>query len=109
MWQALRGTLSIRPYEHEDVKYTFIDTAGIRKKNRVSRTVETYCVMEAVRSIDRSDVACLIIDGKDGVKAQDEKIAGIIERRGKGCVIVVNKWDIVEKDTHTTKIFTQAI
>ena len=97
------------PYEHEGVKYTFIDTAGIRKKNRVSRTVETYCVMEAVRSIDRSDVACLIIDGKDGVKAQDEKIAGVIERRGKGCVLVVNKWDIVEKDTHTTKRFTEDI
>jgi len=54
-------------------------------------------------------VACLIIDGKDGVKAQDEKIAGVIERRGKGCVIVVNKWDIVEKDTHTTKIFAEGI
>ena len=65
--------------------------------------------MEAVRSIDRCDVACLVIDGGDGVKAQDEKIAGIIERRGKGSVIVVNKWDIVEKDTHTTKRFTEAL
>ena len=97
------------PFEYESIKYTFIDTAGIRKKNRVSRKVETYCVMEAVRSIDRCHVACLVIDGKDGVKAQDERIAGIIERRGKGCVIVVNKWDIVEKDTHTTVKFTEAI
>ena len=97
------------PFEYEANKYTFIDTAGIRKKNRVSRTVETYCVMEAIRSIDRCDVACLIIDGHGGVSAQDEKIAGIIERRGKGCVFVVNKWDIVEKDTHTTLRFTEAL
>ena len=97
------------PFEYESVKYTFIDTAGIRKKNRVSRTVETYCVMEAIRSIDRCHVACLIIDAKSGVGAQDEKIAGVIERRGKGCVIVVNKWDIVEKDTNTTLRFTESI
>ncbi len=88
-------------YDIGDKKYTFIDTAGIRKKNRVSRKVEVYCVMEAVRSIDKCHVACLIIDGKEGVSTQDEKIAGLMERRGRGCVIVINKWDIVEKDTHT--------
>ena len=88
-------------YDIEDKRYTFIDTAGIRKKNRVSRKVEIYCVMEAVRSIDKCHVACLVIDGKEGVSTQDEKIAGLMERRGRGCVIVVNKWDIVEKDTHT--------
>ncbi len=97
------------PFEYESIKYTFIDTAGIRKKNRVSRTVETYCVMEAIRSIDRCDVACLVIDADGGVGAQDEKIAGVIERRGKGSVFVVNKWDIVEKDTHTTLKFTEAL
>ena len=95
--------------EIDGTHYTFVDTAGIRKKNRVSRTVETYCVMEAVRSIDKCNVACLVIDGADGVTAQDEKIAGLMERRGKSSVIVVNKWDIVEKDTHTTKKFTEAV
>ena len=82
-------------------KYLFIDTAGIRKKNKVSMTVETYSVMEAIRSIERCDVAVLVIDGKDGVKTQDEKIAGLIEERKRCCMVVVNKWDLVEKDTRT--------
>ncbi len=90
-------------------KYTFIDTAGIRKKARISRRVETYCVMEAVRSIERCDVACLVIDGTEGVQGQDERVAGLIDRRGRGCVIVVNKWDIVEKDTMATKRFEESI
>jgi GTP-binding protein len=82
-------------------KYLFIDTAGIRRKNRVSMRVESYCVMEAIKTIDRADVAVLVIDGKEGLRGQDERIAGLIEDRKKCSVIVVNKWDIVEKETKT--------
>ncbi|MBI5491721.1 MAG: ribosome biogenesis GTPase Der [Deltaproteobacteria bacterium] len=89
------------PFESDGRKYLFIDTAGIRKKNKISLTVESYCVMEAIKSIERCDAAVLVVDGHEGVKAQDEKIAGLIEDRKKCCVIVVNKWDLVEKDTHT--------
>ncbi len=89
------------PFDIGERKYLFIDTAGIRKKNRVSMVVETYCVMEAIKSIERCDVAVLVIDGKEGVKGQDEKIASIIEDRKRCCILAVNKWDIVEKDSRT--------
>lgn len=92
------------PFERCGKSYIFIDTAGIRKKNRISLRVESYCVMEAIRSIDRCDVAVLVIDASRGVSTQDEKIAGLIEDRAKGCVIAVNKWDLVEKDTGTAKL-----
>jgi len=97
------------PFDVDGRQYLFIDTAGIRKKNRVSLRLENYCVMEAIRSIDRCDVAALVLDGGMGVQGQDERIAGLIEERKKCCVIIVNKWDIVEKDTHTTKHATEAI
>lgn len=89
------------PFDLDGKKYLFIDTAGIRKKSRVSLTVESYSVMEALRSLDRCDCALLVLDGEAGVTAQDEKIAGIIEEKKKCCVMVVNKWDLVEKDTRT--------
>ncbi len=89
------------PFERAGVRYLFIDTAGIRKKNKVSLTVEAYCVMEAIKSIDRCDCAVLVIDAGPGPGMQDEKIAGLIETRAKCCVIVVNKWDLVEKETQT--------
>ncbi len=89
--------------------YLFIDTAGIRKKHKVSQTVESYCVLEAIRSMERSDITLLVLDGKAGIRTQDERIAGIIEERKKPCVIVVNKWDIVEKDTHTMGLFEEDI
>ncbi len=89
------------PFDLDGRKYLFIDTAGIRKKSRVSLTVESYCVMEALKSLDRCDCALLVLDGRSGVTAQDEKIAGLIEEKKKCCVIVVNKWDLVEKETRT--------
>ncbi|OGP21202.1 MAG: ribosome biogenesis GTPase Der [Deltaproteobacteria bacterium GWA2_55_10] len=89
------------PVEIEGRKYLFIDTAGIRKKNKVSMTVESYSVVEAIRSIERCGVAILVVDGKDGVMTQDERIAGLIEERKKCCMVLVNKWDLVEKDTRT--------
>jgi GTP-binding protein len=96
-------------YTKDDKEYLFIDTAGIRRKNKISRRVEIYATMEAIKSIERSDVSLLVIDGKDGFKVQDERIAGLIEDRGKPAVIVVNKWDLVEKDTDTTKLYTEEI
>jgi len=89
------------PFDLDARKYLFIDTAGIRKKSRVSLLVESFSVMEALRSLDRCDCALLVLDGEAGVTAQDEKIAGLIEEKKKCCVIVVNKWDLVEKDTRT--------
>jgi len=97
------------PVRVNERDYLFIDTAGIRKKHKVSLTVESYCVIEAIRSMERSDIAVLVLDGKAGLKTQDERIAGIIEDRKKPCIIVVNKWDIVEKDTHTTALVEQRI
>lgn len=91
------------PVELEGAKYLFVDTAGIRKKSKVSLTVESYSVMEAIRSIERCDVALLVVDGTTGVMSQDEKIAGLIEDRKKLCAVVINKWDQVEKDTHTVE------
>ena len=89
--------------------YTFIDTAGIRKKNRISLKVEAYSVMEAVRCIDKSDVVLLVIDGVEGLEGQDEKIAWLAENRSKAVIFVVNKWDIVEKDTDTQKEYIEDI
>ena len=91
------------PYEIDGRRYVFVDTAGIRKKMKISLKVEIYSAMEAIKTIDRSDVALLIIDAEKGVVGQDEKIAGIIENKGRGCVIAVNKWDLVGKETNTMR------
>lgn len=88
-------------------KYLLVDTAGIRKKAKVSQRLETYCIVGALKSIDRSDLCLLVLDGKEGVSTQDEKIAGLIEDRSKSCIVVVNKWDIVEKETNTQKKFIE--
>ncbi len=97
------------PAEINGKKYLFIDTAGIRRKNRVSLKVESYCVMEAIKTLERADVAVLVIDGHDGLKGQDERIAGLIDDRKRCAVIVVNKWDMVEKDTKTMDALTKII
>ena len=86
-----------------------IDTAGIRRRGRVERGIEKYSVLRSMRSIDRADVALLLIDATDGVTDQDAHIAGYVLERMKGVVVVVNKWDAVEKDTHTMNEFTQRI
>ena len=95
------------PFEIDGTKYIFIDTAGIRKKTKVSQTLENYCVVGAIKSIDRSDICLLVIDGKEGVSSQDEKIGGLIEDRGKSVIVVINKWDVVEKETNTQKKFIE--
>jgi GTPase len=88
---------------------TLIDTAGIRKRGKIEPGVEKFSVLRAMRAIERADVALLMIDAVDGVTEQDEHIAGFIEQANKGVVIVVNKWDAVEKDNQTAIDFTKNI
>ena len=82
-------------------KYNFIDTAGMRKKSKVDDTIEKYSVLRATMAIERSDVCLILIDAQDGVTEQDTKVAGLAHDAGKACIIVVNKWDLVEKDGKT--------
>lgn len=97
------------PFTCNKRQYLLIDTAGIRKKTRIGRTVERYSVMAAIKNIERCDVALLVIDAMDGVTEQDEKIAGLVYERGKGCIIVVNKWDLPEKETNTAKQYAERV
>lgn len=90
-------------------EYIFIDTAGIRRKNRVKEDLEHYMIVRAVAAVERADVVIVVIDATEGVTEQDAKIAGIAHERGKGIIVAVNKWDAVEKDTHTVKKFTEKI
>lgn len=82
-------------------QYLLIDTAGIRKKGRVSQKLEKYTIVQALRSMERCDVVLLLIDAVEGVTEQDTKVAGYAHEKGKGCIIVINKWDLVEKETKT--------
>ena len=88
-------------FENEKGKYLFIDTAGIRRKSRVEERVEKFSVMRAQLAIERADVCLIMIDARDGVTEQDTKIAGMVHEAGKASIIVVNKWDLVEKETGT--------
>ena len=89
------------PFEKDGTKYTLIDTAGIRRRSKVNEDVEKYSVIRAIAAIERCDVALLVIDGTEGVTEQDKKIAGMAHEAGKGIITVVNKWDIVPKETNT--------
>ncbi|KAB2333696.1 ribosome biogenesis GTPase Der [Cytobacillus gottheilii] len=86
-------------------KYVIIDTAGMRKKGKVYETTEKYSVLRALRAIERSDVVLVVIDGEEGIIEQDKRIAGYAHEAGRAVVIVVNKWDAVEKDEKTMKAF----
>lgn len=96
-------------FENEHGKYIFIDTAGIRRKNKVYETLEKYSVLKAKRAIDRANVCLLIIDALEGVTEQDEKIAGLAHEAGKGIIIVINKWDLVQKDNHTLEAYKKEV
>ena len=89
--------------------YTFIDTAGIRRSSRIGDQIEKYSVLRAHMAVERADVCLLMIDASAGITEQDEKIAGIAHEAGKATIIVVNKWDTVEKDNGTVKEFTDKI
>ena len=88
-------------FENETGKYNFIDTAGMRKKSKVDDNIEKYSVLRATMAIERSDVCLIMIDAQDGVTEQDTKVAGLAHEAGKACIIVVNKWDLIEKDGKT--------
>ncbi|MBQ6661722.1 MAG: ribosome biogenesis GTPase Der [Lachnospiraceae bacterium] len=86
-------------YNHKE--YVFIDTAGLRRKARITEEIERYSVIRTVAAVERCDVAVVVIDAQEGVTEQDAKIAGIAHERGKGIIIAVNKWDAIEKDDKT--------
>ncbi len=90
-------------------EYVFIDTAGLRRKSKVSEEIERYSIIRTVSAVERCDVAVLVIDAVEGVTEQDAKIAGIAHDRGRGMIIVVNKWDAVEKDNNSVKEYTEKI
>lgn len=89
--------------------FNFVDTAGLRKKQKVTEDVEFYSVLRSVRAIENSDVCILMLDASQGLEQQDLNIFGLIQRNNKGVVIVVNKWDLIEKDTNTHKEYEQLI
>ena len=88
-------------FENDKGKFVFIDTAGMRKKSKVEEDVERYSVLRATMAIERSDVCLIMIDATEGVTEQDTKVAGLAHEAGKASIIVVNKWDLVDKDTNT--------
>ncbi len=97
------------PFKWNGQEYVLIDTAGIRRKNKISEDIEKYSVIRAVAAIERSDVCVLMIDASEGLTEQDKKICGLAHEAGKGIVIVVNKWDLIEKETNTMRDFTAKI
>lgn len=96
-------------WTHGDQKFVLIDTAGMRRKAKIDAPVERYSIVRSLRSVDRADVVVLVLDATDGVTEQDKKIAGYAHEAGKGMIIVVNKWDLIEKDDKTTNKFTEDI
>lgn len=92
-----------------DTKFVLIDTAGMRRKAKIDLPVERYSVIRSLKAVDRSDVVLMLIDAVDGVTEQDKKIAGYAHEAGRATVIIVNKWDLVEKDSKTTLKYTETI
>jgi GTP-binding protein len=96
-------------YKYEGREFVIIDTAGMRKKGKVYETTEKYSVLRALKAIDRSDVILVVINGEEGIIEQDKHIAGYAHDAGKSVIIVVNKWDVVDKDERTMKKFEENI
>ena len=94
---------------HNGTEYVFIDTAGLRRKNKIKEELERYSIIRTVTAVDRADVVVVVIDATEGVTEQDAKIAGIAHERGKGIIIAVNKWDAVEKNDKTIYKYTNEI
>ncbi len=90
-------------------EYVFIDTAGLRRKNKIKEELERYMIIRTVTAVERADIVVLVIDASEGVTEQDAKIAGIAHDRGKATIIAVNKWDLIDKDNKTVNQFTQKI
>lgn len=96
-------------FENKHGKYIFVDTAGIRRKNKVYDTLEKYSVLKAKSAIEKANVCLIMIDATEGVTEQDEKIAGLAHEGGKGVIIVINKWDLVEKETNTMEKYKRQV
>ncbi len=97
------------PFEYEDEKYILIDTAGIRRKNKVHEDIERYSVIRAVAAIERCDICVLMIDAVEGLTDQDKKIVGIAHEAGKGIIVAVNKWDLIKKETNTMRDYKRLL
>ncbi|MEA4987916.1 MAG: ribosome biogenesis GTPase Der [Anaerovorax sp.] len=97
------------PFMHGEDSFLLIDTAGIRRKSKVTHDIERYSVIRAISAIERCDVCFLMLDAQEGVTEQDKKIAGVAHEAGKGIVVVVNKWDLIEKETNTMRDFEKEI
>ena len=95
--------------ENEEGKFTFIDTAGIRKSGKIADNIEKYSVLRAELAVERSDVCIIMIDANEGVTAQDERVAGIAHENGKASIICINKWDSIEKDSKTLDEFKKKV
>ncbi len=96
-------------YERDGQRYVFIDTAGMRRKSKIEDTVERYSVIRSLNAVERSDVCLIMIDATTGVTEQDAKIAGYAHEEGKASIVVVNKWDAIEKDDKTMRVFTEDV
>ena len=97
------------PVTRNGKHYLLIDTAGIRRKSRISLTLEKYSIVQAIKAIDRADIALILLDAKEGISDQDVKIAGLALENGTACILVVNKWDLVEKDNSTIGTYVENI
>ncbi|MBA3924955.1 ribosome biogenesis GTPase Der [Listeria grandensis] len=97
------------PYEFEGQEYVMIDTAGMRKRGKVYESTEKYSVLRAMRAIERSDVVLVVLNAEEGIREQDKRIAGYAHEAGRGILVVVNKWDAIEKDEKTMNAFIQDI
>lgn len=97
------------PFEKEGDKFLLIDTAGIRRKSKVYGDIEKYSVIRAIAAIERCDVCLLMVDAQEGITEQDKKIAGVAHEAGKGIIVVVNKWDLIEKETNTMRDFQKVM
>ena len=97
-----RDTLFVR-YKAFNNDLYLVDTAGVRKKSKVSEDIEFYSVMRSIRAIENVDVVALVVDATRGIESQDMNLFGLAQKNGKGIVIIINKWDLIEKDTHTAK------
>ena len=95
--------------KHNGKEYVFIDTAGLRRKNKIKEELERYSIIRTVTAVERADVVLMVIDATEGITEQDAKIAGIAHERGKGIIIVVNKWDAIEKNDKTMNEFEKEI
>lgn len=97
------------PITHNGKEYVFIDTAGLRRKNKIKEELERYMIVRTVSAVERADIVILVIDAVEGVTEQDAKIAGIAHERGKAVIIAVNKWDAIEKDNKTVNQYTAKV